>query len=193
MLEFFGNFGIEADRGNRRAIHDGFKDQAVGIAAERKRAGGHFVENYAKGKKIGAGVEVLAANLFRGHVSDSAERSARAGELAGVGAERVHGVGVAAGAQGTGNFGETEIEDFGVAALGDEDVGGLDVAMNDVFGVSGVEAIGNFDGVGEKAIDVHGTTGHSVFEGRRRRGTPWRCSGCLRARRFRRWCRCWDG
>jgi len=34
-----------------------------------------------------------------------------------------------------------------VAAFGDEDVGGLDVAMNDALGVSGFESVGNFDGV----------------------------------------------
>ena len=34
-----------------------------------------------------------------------------------------------------------------MAAFGDENVGGLDVAMNDALGVSSFESVGNFDGV----------------------------------------------
>jgi len=40
------------------------------------------------------------------------------------------------------------IADFqlGMSALGDQDVGGLDVAMDDAFGVSRVQCVGNLDG-----------------------------------------------
>ena len=42
-----------------------------------------------------------------------------------------------------GDFGQTEVEDLGVSALGDEDVGGLNVAMDDALGMCGVEAVGD--------------------------------------------------
>ena len=44
------------------------------------------------------------------------------------------------------NFGETEIQNFGVPALGDEDVGRLDVAVHNALGVRRVQRIGNLDG-----------------------------------------------
>ena len=50
------------------------------------------------------------------------------------------------------HFGEAEIEDLGVAALGDENIRGLDVAMHDAFGVRGVERVGDFDGEIEQRI-----------------------------------------
>ena len=42
-------------------------------------------------------------------------------------------------------LGEAEIENFGVTISGDEDVGGFDVTVNDVLGVSGVESVSDFD------------------------------------------------
>ena len=44
------------------------------------------------------------------------------------------------------DLGQAEVENLGVAALGDEDVRGLDVAMDDSLGVRGVEGVGDLDG-----------------------------------------------
>ena len=72
---------------------------------------------------------------------------------------------LAGGAGERGHFGEAEIENFGVAALGDENVGGLDVAVNDALGVSGVERVGDFDGQRKKPFDFEGTAGDAVLQG----------------------------
>ena len=51
------------------------------------------------------------------------------------------------------NFGEAEIENFCVAALGDEDVGGFDVAVDDACGVGGIERFGDLDADFEEAFE----------------------------------------
>lgn len=62
------------------------------------------------------------------------------------------------------DFGEAEIEDFGVAARGDEDVRGLDVAMNDAAGMGGVERVGDVDRNVEERVELQRTCGDEVFE-----------------------------
>ena len=51
-------------------------------------------------------------------------------------------------------------------ARGDEDVGGLDVAMNDALGVRCVERVGDFDGQSEERLVVERASGDAMLEGR---------------------------
>ena len=87
-------------------------------------------------------------------------------------------------------FGETEVENFSGAAGGDKNVGGLDIAVDDSFGVRGIESVGNLNA--------------DVFYGEISRGLPemrclrvWPSSNSMaikrgrRLRQFRKWCRCW--
>ena len=45
----------------------------------------------------------------------------------------------------TAHLGQSEIQNLGVSALGDEDVSGLDVAVDNAFGMGCVERIRNVD------------------------------------------------
>src|SRR5712675_1107865 len=63
------------------------------------------------------------------------------------------------------NFGEAEVKNFGMPARSDKNIGWLDVAMNDAFGVSGVQGVGDFDGQGQKRFSIEWRTGNFVLEG----------------------------
>ena len=64
-----------------------------------------------------------------------------------------------------GALGQAEIENLCLIALSDENVGGLDVAVNDAFGVSGIEGIGDLDGEVEQTIELHGLAVDCALEG----------------------------
>ena len=55
---------------------------------------------------------------------------------------------------------------FGVAPLGDENIGRLDVPVDDAFRVGGVESVSNFNGNVEQGFEFHGTAHDDVLEGR---------------------------
>jgi len=52
-----------------------------------------------------------------------------------------------------------------VAALGDEDVGGFDVAVDNVFGVGGVESFSNLHSDVEQTVEFERLSGDEVLEG----------------------------
>ena len=58
-----------------------------------------------------------------------------------------------------------EVQNLGVPALGDEDVRGLDVTMDDAFGVRSVERIGDLDSDGEQRLQIQRTVCRSVLQG----------------------------
>ena len=57
-----------------------------------------------------------------------------------------------------GHFGQSEIENLGMPPLGDQDVRGLDVTMNNAFGVSCVQSVCDFDGQRENFLGFQWAT-----------------------------------
>ena len=96
-------------------------------------AGGHLIEHRAKREQIGAASSSLPAHLLGRHVGDGPERRAGAGEML-VGCRGSPCCALRCGrGRAPVTLGQTEVENLGVTALGDENVGGLDVAVNDAL------------------------------------------------------------
>jgi hypothetical protein len=170
FVELGREIGIEAQWRHGRAIEDGFEDYGGRVAAEWDHASGHLVENRAEREKIAAGVHFLAAGLLGRHVGDGAESGAGTGELFGSDAGGGHrgggsgGIAEWAARCGGREFCEAEIENFGVAALGDKDIRGLDVAMDDAVGMGGVERVGDFDTDAEEHFEIERTAGDVMLQ-----------------------------
>jgi hypothetical protein len=126
-----------------------------GGAAEGLLASSHFVQEEAEGEDVRAGIEIVAADLLRGHVGGSAadDTDERDGILRAFGAGRRGVVWIERENVGDDEFGEAEIEDFGLAAFRDENVGGFDVAVNDAAEVSDLEGVGNLDAEAENFFE----------------------------------------
>ncbi len=124
----------------------------------------HLVEDHAEGKNIAAGVDHPAERLLGRHVCDRAQRRAWAGEIR-FGHRRGAADRRGFASSGRHDFREAEIEDLGLAAIGDEDVCRLDVAMDDAFAVGGVEGVGHADRQVEQSIDRERAHGDAVLQG----------------------------
>ena len=144
-------------------MQDVVKDDGAGAARERELAGGQLIEDAAEREEIASSVEFLAARLFRRHVGDGADGGAGAGE------EESFGVANRLATQASMMFGEklgeTKIEDFDGAAFGDENVGGLDVAMDDALLVGRVKSVGELDADVDGARNGKGAGGDEFVEG----------------------------
>ena len=162
MRQLVGDLRIEPHRRQRRLVQDLVPDDPLGGAGERQLAGRHLVEHHAEGEKIGASVQRLATNLLRRHVGDRTHRGA--GARQGVIRHGGRHLGLGVRPRFRGQLGEAEVEDLHIAALGDEDVGRLDVAMDDPGLVGSVERIGHLDAQLEDLLQHQRLTRDPILE-----------------------------
>jgi len=118
-FEFEGQLWIELAQRNRRAMEYGVEQQTTGEFDERALARSHFIENEAGGVKISASIEFPAQKLFGSHVGKRSGYGVRF-EL------RLRG----RFGEGQAQLGETEIQNLEATVVGDEEIGGLQIAMN---------------------------------------------------------------
>src|SRR5207245_3495048 len=112
------------------------------VSRDWKAAGGHLVHDGTEREQIAASVEIFASCLFRRQVGDGTDCRAATGKVsrASLAGDGVHGHFSLAS-----QLGETEIENLYLSALSDEDVGRLDVTMNDALGMRGFERFGELN------------------------------------------------
>jgi len=100
--------------------------------------------------------------LLGRHVYHRAERKTGAGKVG------LHvdgrGVCVRTGSLFHRKLSQSEIKNLCVPTLGDEDVGGFDVAVDDTFGVSRIERVGNLDSERQYGLNFHWTSADAMFQ-----------------------------
>ncbi len=64
------------------------------------------------------------------------------------------------------HLGQPEIQNLCVPALGDKNIGRLDVAMNNALRVRSVECVGNLDAQRQQRIEFHRTVADDMFQRR---------------------------
>ena len=67
--------------------------------------------------------------------------------------------------RGSGHPGQAKIQNLGMPTPCDKDIGRLDTAMNDAFGMNGVEGIGNFDSRFKNPLQIHRPVPDEVLQG----------------------------
>ncbi len=132
------------DRGDERGLT---------LARKGLLAGRHLVEHRAEGEDVAARVGLLALELFGRHVLECAKDRAALGQRR---AQRSLGrqareTGGPGGSVAEPQFGEAEVQELD-ARLGQHDVGGLQVSVNDSLPMRLVEGIGDLGGKAQKLL-----------------------------------------
>src|SRR5580704_11777973 len=161
-----GDVRIEAHRSYWSPVQDRLEDDGLTVSPEYQLAGGHLVENRSEGEKIGAGVQLFRTGLLRRHVRNGAEPGTRAGQVLLIDSARdcVRHRSFARRTYRRPDLRQTEVENLGVAAFGDENVSGFDVAVHYAFGVRGVERVGDLDGQRKYQPGFHRLSADAVLQ-----------------------------
>ena len=124
---------------------------------------GELVEDQPKGEYVGLDGRPAGDELLRRHVSDGASTRGvgglRLGRHAPAGTGGIE-VGLVEGELAR----QAEVEDLDQAAVGEHDVGRLQVAMKDAEQVRGGETVGNLDAGGENQLQAGRTFGNHLVQ-----------------------------
>ncbi len=128
------------------ALHEGDEDV---VSLEGELTGEELEEHEAEGVDVGARVEGVALGLLGGHVLGGADGGAQLGAFA-----------LDDGGVLSEGLGDAEVEDLGEVSDAcdgfEDDVGGLEVAVDDVAAVGLLEACGDLDEDAEGASQLDG-------------------------------------
>ena len=139
-FQFCRQFRVESYRSHWGLVQNRIKQNRCGITAKRNLARGHLIQHGSEGKQIGASVKLLTSRLLGRHISRRAYRCAGAGEVLfpNTGLRHVARWSCTAHA----HLGQPEIQNLGMIAVGNEDIGWLYVTMHNTLGVRCVESVG---------------------------------------------------
>ena len=147
---------------DRRGLLADDRRQGLGrrSSLERAFARRHLVEDRAEGELVGPEVERTPARLLGRHVADRSHHHPGARR---VGGRLLHRQLVGLGRD---ELRQAEVQDLGVAVLGDHDVLGLQVPVHDPGGVGRGETVADLHGEVEHLLRRHRARGGQVLERR---------------------------
>ena len=123
----------------RVGVQPGERGARAGVGLERHPAAQHLVEHDAEAVEVGAAVDRLGLDLLGRQVLGGAEERPLLGEVGRLG-----------------GLGDAEVADLHPAVLGQQDVGGLDVAVDEAGGVGDRQRAGDLGGDvgGDPRVDL---------------------------------------
>src|SRR5438552_2739052 len=149
-LQLWWNSGIKPIWRNGCSVQNGLEYHATGVTEKRKLCGNRFVQYGSEREQVGASIEFLPFDLFRGHVGDGAKRRTGAGQVL----LRLYGGCAHANAlRFQRDFRQPEIENLRLTSIRNEDVRWLDVSMDDALRMCCIERVGNLDAEIEHRFD----------------------------------------
>jgi hypothetical protein len=143
---------LRLEQRSRLFLEDRRREAGARLAGERSGAGDQLVEHDAEGEDVAARVGVMAFDLLGRHVRQRAQHRAFRRQRRGGGFHEAGAV-VSGGAL---DLRESEIEDLH-PALREQDVAGLQVAVDDAFFVRGIERVQDLLGQLERPSERHGS------------------------------------
>jgi hypothetical protein len=131
----------------RGTVHDGFTNDRWAFSVKGQITRGHLIQHSAKREQIAPRIQLSCPHLLRGHIRHCSHHGARTGQVfrvhrAGLGVKSRH---VARRTAWQTDLRQAEVQNFGMAALGDENIRRFDVAVDDPLRVRGIQGIGNFN------------------------------------------------
>ena len=144
-FEIRGELGIEMTRRDRFLVQDRVQRSDHVAGGKGLLAGRHFVKHDSEREQIAPRVQFFAARLLRRHINRCSRNHAHR-------RQRVFHGGIARSRIAR-RLGQSEIEDLGLTALPNKNIGRLDVAMNDPLGVRSRQSIGHLDANVEEFVD----------------------------------------
>ena len=159
VIELGRHAVLDLRRRGRLPGQQPFEDRRHRRALEGQLAGGHLIQHDAGGKDVAPRVDLLPARLLGRHVRHGPDGRAHRRQLIG-GAQRVR---IAAARRLT-ELGDAEVEHLDRAAASDEEIGRLDVAMDDALGMRGLERVGHLGAELQHFVHGERTAGDAILQ-----------------------------
>ncbi len=160
-----GTSGFSRTTGVGR-VQNGFEDDRRTLATEGQHPCCHFVQHSAKGEQIATRIQFFRPRLLRRHIRYRAERRTGAGEMIRARRTRFR-VKSRNLARRTGcdhDLRQSEVQNLGVAALGDKDVRWFDVAVDYALCVSSIQCVGDLDGQRQNYLGFHRSPADAMLQ-----------------------------